>query len=296
MITPRRTHALFLLLGCAVIWGLAFLFQKAAMAHIGPFTFIAARSFVGSLALAPLACREIRPGPQQDVFEWRKMARQCLLAGVVFFLASTGQQVGLVTATISNAGFLTALYVVLTPVMAWMIIGKKPSVWVWPAVGLSFIGTWLLGGGGLASFATGDYWVAGSAVLWAWHVVLVGQGASLGAASTFTAGQFFVSGLCALVVSLVHESPSLPGLWSALPAVLYVGILSSAVSFTIFAIAMRAVPAAEAAIIVSTESLFAALAGWLYFHERLGLMGWGGACLIFIATLVVQIPSLRRSA
>ncbi len=287
-----RARANLILLACAAIWGLAFVCQKRAMVHLGPFLFITLRSLLACLALAPLARREWRRagGPEHPA----RFLRRSLFAGLAFFGGATLQQAGLVTATVTNAGFLTALYVVITPLLAWLLLGQRPAAWVWLAVALSFGGTWLLGGGELAALSRGDLLVAASAALWALHVVLVGLAAGSGLAAAFTALQFVVVGLLAGTATLLWENPDLAAIRRAAPDVLYVGLLSSALTFTLLAVALRATRPAEASVLLSTESLFAALAAWVLLGERLPMIGWAGAALIFTATLVVHLPARRR--
>ncbi len=184
-----RLHADIALLFAAAVWGIAFVFQKSAMDHIGPLAFIAARGVVAALALAPLALREHRRAPKPAGKGFWAIA---VWGGGVFFVAAWLQQAGIVTATVTNTGFLTALYVVITPFIAWGWSSKVPSAVVWPAVALSAIGTWLLGGGTLSAFSWGDQLVALSALFWAIHVVVTGRASPHGRPVAYTAIQFAV--------------------------------------------------------------------------------------------------------
>lgn len=287
----RRIHADLLLFLAAAIWGVAFLFQKSAMDHIGPYLFIAARGAVASLALAPLAIREVRR--HQAPLERGSILSLASFAGAAFFTAAAFQQVGLITATVTNTGFLTALYVVATPFVSWVATGRAPSRYVWPAVALSFAGTWYLGGGTLTSFSGGDILVAICAVFWAVHAVTVGFAARHQLPVLFTTLQFVVVALLGAAGAALFETVTLDGLIAAAPSIAYVGLLSSAVTFTIFTLAMHYTTPAEATIIVSTETLFAALAAYLVLGERLPAIAWLGAILIVAAILVVQLaPAL----
>lgn len=267
------------------------------MEHVGPFGFVAIRSVLACLALAPLAfreCRRVRLA--RGGLPLPELLRVGGTAGVAFFAAAALQQTGLVTASVTNCGFLTALYVVITPFLAWLMLGQKPGPWIWVAAVLSFAGTWLLGGGSLAMLSRGDWLVAASASLWALHVVVTGIGARLDMVAAFTAFQFVVVALLAGITASFSESLSLAAMIQAAPDLLYVGILSSAVTFTLLAVALRATRAAEATVILSTESLFAAFGAYLFLGERLKFIGWLGAGTIFIATLVVQMPGRSSAA
>lgn len=288
----RRFHADLLLIVIAAIWGLAFVFQKTAMSHLGPLLFIAARSTVAALALAPLAWLEARSA---ETAVPRRYLQITALAAAMFFLGAAFQQFGLVTATVSNTGFLTALYIIFVPIIG-RFVSSKPLAWaVWPAITLSFVGTWLLSGGGLAAFSFGDVLVAICAIFWAAHVVVTGEAAAYSRPITFTCLQFCLIGLAGIAGAVLFENISIEHLRAALPQILFVGLLSSALTFTVFSMALKYTPPAEAAVIVSMESLFAALAGALFLDERLSLISWFGAGLIMLATLLVQLgPHLSR--
>ena len=286
-----RLNADIALLLAAAVWGVAFLFQKSAMEHVGPLAFIAARAAVAAVALAPFALREhARASTAPAGAAFRGIA---VWGGVAFFVAAWLQQAGIRTAIVTNTGFLTALYVVLTPFMAWAWSGRIPSPMVWPAVVLSAFGTWLLGGGGmLGALDYGDWLVALSALFWAIHVVITGRAAPFGRPIRFTAVQFAVVAALAALGSALTETTTLQGLAGAAPDILYVGLLSSALTFTILTVALQYTPPSEAAVIVSMETVFAALAARLALDERLSALGWLGAALILGATLLLQLGTV----
>ncbi len=284
-----RLNADLALLLAAAVWGVAFLFQKSAMDHVGPLAFIAARGGLAALALAPLAWREHRRAPAAAPASPAFWAI-ALWGGAAFFVAAWLQQAGIRTATVTNTSFLTALYVVLTPFVAWAWSSKSPSPMVWPAVALSTLGTWLLGGGGtLSALGAGDWLVALSALFWAIHVVITGRAAPFGRPIGFTALQFAAVAALAALGSALIETTTLAGLAGAAPDILYVGLLSSALTFTLLTVALQHTPPSEAAVIVSMETVFAALAAYLVLGERLSATGWLGAVLILGATILLQI-------
>lgn len=288
----RRFHADLMLVACAAIWGFAFLFQKSAMEHVGPYTFVTARSIIACLALAPLAWLEHR---RAETPVSPDLLRICALAGATFFAGAAFQQIGLITATVTNSSFLTALYVVLTPLVAWMLMGRRPTMVVVVAVLVSFIGTWLLGGGSLGAFAIGDVLVAVSALFWATHVVAMGLAAPHGRPVLFTMLQFVVVALLGLAATLMLETVTLDELRRAAIDIAFVGLLSSALTFTLFTIALRYTSPTEAAIIASTETLFAAFAGYFFAGDRLAPIGVAGAGLILAAILLVQLAPAREA-
>ena len=300
----NRLTADLLLLLAAAIWGLAFVFQKTAMEVLGPWTFIAARASLATLALAPVAWYEWRRTVPEGAsashpFIPTGLVHAGFIAGIAFFLGATLQQIGLKTATATNGGFLTALYVVFTPLLAWVIFRRRPGIYLLPAVVLSFAGTWLLGGGALSALSEGDLFIAACAIFWALHVILSERGAAFARPALFTCLQFATVAALSLVGALILESPTLEALWQARGEIAYVGILSSAVTFTLLTMALRHTRSSEASVIVSTESLFAALAGALLLGERLSPIAWAGASLIIVATLVVQLaprPAEKKPA
>jgi len=282
----RQSYANLLLLLAAAVWGLAFVFQKTAMEHIGPYLFLAARSFIAALVLLPLALRENRVlGTQPLPHFWIISA----LGGISFFVGGILQQIGLVTATVTNTGFLTGLYVVVTPLLMWVLFQRMPQFYVWPAIILAFCGTWLLGGGTLSGFSYGDWLVAVSAIFWAAHILVTEQSGRHVRPIGFTATQFFIVALLSTIGAVAFETISFTALAGAVFEIAYVGILSSALTFTLLAIALKYTPPAEASILVSMETVFAALCAFVMLGERLSPLGWSGAAVMFSATLIVHI-------
>jgi drug/metabolite transporter (DMT)-like permease len=289
----RRIHADLLLLLAAAIWGTAFYFQKTAMDHIGPLLFVTCRSAVAALSLLSLAILEAH----RAAWHWPpRLTSIAAAAGCTFFIAAGLQQLGIITATVTNAGLLTSLYVVATPIIGWAFLHQKPNLYVWPAVILAIGGTWMLSGGTVGGFTTGDALIALSAVFWSLHMLITGLSVPYARPITFTAVQFFVLALLGGAAVVVTREPvTVAGLTAAADSIAFVGVLSSALTFTLLAVALKHTPPAEAAILVSMETLFAATAGAILLGERLSPIGWLGAAAMFTATLLVQLaPVLLR--
>ncbi len=286
-----RLRADLLLVCAAALWGTAFYFQKSAMAHIGPMLFVGLRSLISALALAPFALRETR------IVQGSTSGIVGLSAGggLAFFAGGVLQQAGLVTATVINASFLTALYVVVTPLLFWIVYRRTPQPLVWAGIAVAFIGSWLLGGGTIGGFSSGDWLVAASALGWAVHILVTEKAARTGRPILYTALSFAVVALIALPIAALTETIDPSAILAAGQSLLFVGLLSGALSFAIMAVALRHSPPAEATVIMSMEMLFAALAGYLLLGERLQPIGWLGAALIFCAVLIVQFGRLRRA-
>jgi drug/metabolite transporter (DMT)-like permease len=262
------------------------------MSHIGPLTFVAARGLLAAAVLTPLAITEHR---NSKISISKPFVLTGIFAGCAFVMGSFLQQEGLKTASVTNTAFLTALYVVATPFISYAFTRKLISLPIWAAVGLSFIGTWLLGGGTLGGLGVGDWLVAACAFFWALHLVIAGFAAPMGRSVLFSVIQFAVVGFSALIGALAFETITLEALRAAAPSILYVGVLSTALTFTILTFTLRATSPTEAAIIVMTETLFAAFGAWLFLNEKLTLTSWAGCAAILAAALIVQLQQLRAA-
>ncbi len=288
-----RAQSGALLLLAALIWGSAFVGQALGMAGVGPFTFTGIRFLLGALVVLPLAWRESRQlraeGHRHGLADtaWITLLGTLLCTGVVL------QQIGLVTTTVTNAGFLTALYVPLVPLLAWGLLRQRPHWSVWPASTGCLAGTWLMTGASLQQLSTGDLWVLASTLPWALHVLMVGRIANrLRGAYTLACGQFFVCALLSGVIALATEPITSEGLRSAAGAILYTGIVSVGVGFTLQVVGQRHAHPADAAIILSSETVFAACFGALFMGDRLGAAGFAGAALILACIIAIQIQPL----
>lgn len=292
----KRAQANGLLLGAALIWGTAFVAQQTGMRDVGPFTFTGSRFLFGAVMVAPLAFWELRRLGRRGVFlDLRDLLAAAVLGGVLF-LGAALQQIGIMSTTVSNAGFLTALYVPLVPIAGALLLRERSHWSVWPASLGCLGGTYLLGGGSLSALSVGDLWVIASALFWAAHVMLVGRvAARKGASVTVAMLQFVVVGVLGMGVGLAVEDVSMAAFERALPSIAYAGVLSVGVGFTLQVVAQRHTAAADAAILLSCETLFAALAGRLVLGETMTAAQMTGGSLIFACVLAVQILPLWRA-
>ncbi|MBN9316429.1 MAG: DMT family transporter [Devosia sp.] len=290
-----RASAVLLLLAATAIWGLAFVAQKSAMDHMGPLAFSGTRFLLGGLVLIPFAALELRRKRARPArftpALWGLVALLC----TAFFAGSILQQYGLALTSVTNSGFLTALYVLFVPLIAFLAVRAKPHPIIYVGAPLALVGIFYLNGGRFEDFRFGDLLVVTSAVFWGGHVFLLGllsrETALPVALSAFT---FVVVGVACLALAAGFEPEGFSGLGEVWPQVLYTGILSTALAFTLQAVAQQYVPSANAAIVLSAESLFAALGGALLLGERLSPVGYAGAALIFVAILVIEaVPALR---
>ena len=291
-----RLQANALLLLAALIWGSAFVGQALGMAGVGPLTFTGVRFVLGALVVAPLAWREWRSLRAAGHAPGWADARWVLLLGGLLCVGVVLQQVGLMSTSVTNAGFLTALYVPLVPLMAWAFQRQVPHWSVWPAAAGCLGGVWLLTGASLQALSGGDWWVLLSALPWAVHVLLVGQVANkLRGAYLLACGQFVVCAVVSSVLGVALEPISADGLRIAAGAIAYTGVLSVGVGFTLQVVGQRHAQPADAAIILSAETVFAALFGAWFMGDRLSPTGLAGCALILGCILAVQMLPLRPS-
>ena len=294
--TLSRTGANLWLMLVAVIWGSAFVPQSYGMAHVGPMTFTGVRFLIGALVVAPLMWLEWRRLQGQAQSLQRTDGLKITGLGCLLLSGAAMQQIGLLNTTVTNAGFLTALYVPLVPVLGWLLLRQLPHWSVWIGALACLVGAYLLSGAQLQSIGTGDLWVIASTVPWAFHVLLIGRVADRMAAPFLVAGgQFAICGVLALLWALAAEPVSWPALHAAAWPLAYTGIFSVGIAFTLQVVAQRAAHAADAAIVLSSETLFAALCGYLLMGDRLNAYGIAGCGLIFVSMMGVQLlPMLKR--
>ena len=291
-----RLRANFLLLAVALIWGSAFVAQAQGMAGVGPFTFTGIRFLLGVCIVAPLAWRDLRLLARRPVRLARRDALAVLALGALLTLGAVFQQIGITTTTVTNAGFLTALYVPLVPLISWLVMRVRPHWSVWPTSLGCLAGTWMLSGAGGVSLGVGDAWVIASSLFWALHVIYVGRVAErIGGPFLVACGQFLVCGVACLLWAGVTETISLDGIRRAALPILYTGVLSVGFAYTGQVVGQRYAAAADAAIILSAETLFAALFGYWMMDDRLNAAGIAGCALVFVCIIAVQMMPLVAS-
>ncbi len=285
-----RLHSNLLLILTAVIWGSAFVAQSTGMDHVGPLTFTGVRFLIGAAIVAPFTWREWRAIGNTAAPLRGADGRWILALGVLLALGAVLQQVGIMSTTVTNAGFLTALYVPLVPVLGWVLWRHLPHWSAWMGALACLGGAFLLSGAQTLSIGSGDLWVIASTVPWALHVLMVGRVAHrMQAPFLVAAGQFAVCGVLALLGAFVFEPIQWAGLQAAALPLAYTGVLSVGVGFTLQVLAQRHAQATDAAIVLSSETLFAALFGFVLMGDRLSLAGFIGCGLIFVSMLAVQL-------
>jgi drug/metabolite transporter (DMT)-like permease len=289
-----RTQANLVLLAAGALWGMGFVAQSTAMAAIGPFLFIGLRSLLATMTILPFALREsARSGSKLTGSDWKIF----IAIGLLLFAGSVAQQFGLLTTTVTNSGFLTGLYVVMTPFLSVALFRQWPHVVVWPAAFAALAGIWLLSGGSVQRLTTGDWLTILCAFFWALQIILIARGASrTGRPVTLAVVQFVVCAVLGLALAAGFEEIDWSAIRIAAPELLYSGIFSSGVAFTLQAVGQRYTTASQAAIFLASEAVFAALFGALLLGERLPAISLFGCALIFAAIIAVEaIPAWKES-
>lgn len=273
----RADLTLFLV---ALLWGGAFVAQRLAGQVGSVYFFNAARFALAFFLLLPL----LRKRPiQRAALPWIG------LAGSILFLATAFQQAGLKTTTAANAGFITSLYVILVPLVLFLFWQERPSLLVFISLVMALGGAYLLSTGGSFQVQPGDVLELIGAFFWAFHVILLGKVANRYDPIVFSVGQLLVSALLNVLGGLLWETWTVPQLLPWLGAVAYTAVFSLAMGYTLQIWAQRHTPPGDAALILSLESVFAALAGWIFLGEALTPIQVFGAFLIFFAVFLSQV-------
>ncbi len=292
MMRTLKSDALLML--TATIWGFAFVAQRVGMEYLGPFTFNGVRFALGSLSLVPLmllkrknpsAITALLPPADRQTVAWGGA-----LAGLALFMGASLQQVGLVHTTAGNAGFITGLYVVIVPLLG-LFWRQRPDLGTWIGAVLAAAGLYLLSVTAAFEIAFGDLLVLVGAFFWAAHVLIIGWLSPRIESIQLACIQFAICSLLSLITAAALETMTLQGLMGAALPILYGGLLSVGVAYTLQVVAQRDARPAHAAIILSLESVFAALGGWLLLGELLSARALVGCSLMLAGMLLSQLQA-----
>ncbi len=284
----QALRADLLMLITAMIWGSGFVAQRVGMDNIGPFLFTGLRFALGALVLLPLLLRQGRGPAQHEPFLKRGMLLGGLCMGLALTLGINLQQVGLLFTSVTNSGFITGLYVIVVPLLG-LIIGQRTGMGTWLGATLAVMGMALLSIGDDFTVASGDWLQLAGAFVWGVHVLLVSFFVGRHDAIRLAFMQFVTCAVLSLILAALFEETSLNGIWLAMPAVIYGGMFAVGVGYTLQVVAQKHAIASHAAIILSLEAVFAAIAGALFLDESLSLRGYFGCTLMFIGMLAAQL-------
>ena len=290
----KQFKGALLLTLAALIWGTAFVAQSLGMDHIGPFTFNSVRNFIASLALVPVFLflrRRQNPAeaPGAATHYRKTLWVGGFLCGIALTVASSLQQVGILYTSVGKAGFLTALYIVIVPIFGLFLKKRVPAA-VWISVLIAATGTYMLSVKEDFTIGRGDLLVILCAVVFSVHILLVDRFSPLVSGVELSCVQFLTVGVLSGIVALCTETIRLQDILMSMGPLLYTSLLSSGVAYTLQIIGQKNTPPAVASLVMSMESVFAALSGWLILKQRMQGRELLGCVLVFAAVILAQIP------
>ncbi|HEX7411712.1 MAG TPA: DMT family transporter [Bacteroidales bacterium] len=281
-----------LLLITAVIWGFAFVAQRAGMEYIGPFTYNGIRFALGSLVLVPFIAwrRKVQKTQENNTSISKPISFWLagIIAGVVLFGGASLQQVGITQTTAGKAGFITGLYVIIVPIIG-IFKQQHAGNAIWVGALLAIIGMYLLSITGNFKLSNGDFLVFLSAFLWAVHVQVIDHFSGRVDVLKLAALQFALCAIASICVALITETITLSSILQASIPILYGGILSVGIAYTLQVVAQQKAHPSHAAIILSLETVFAALGGWMILDEHLSARALAGCALMLTGMLIAQL-------
>ena len=293
----KRLYGSFLLLVGTFIWGTAFVAQSVGMDYIGPITFQAVRSFIGVTALFPMIyLMDLRrDGGKTFKAKWLDghLWKTGFWCGIALFVASGLQQVGLVYTDAGKAGFITAMYIVLVPILG-LLFRQKVTPLVWLSVALAVVGLYLLSAAGVSEVNFGDLLLMGCAAAFAVQITLVDRLSQNLDGLRLNYVQFLVNALISTVIMFLFEKPVLENILACAVPLLYTGVMSSAVAYSLQIIGQQHLEPAPASLIMSLESVIAALSGWALLGERMTATELWGCALVFLGVILSQMPDKKN--
>lgn len=289
----NKIQSSLILLLTASIWGIAFVAQSVGMDYVGPFTFNAVRSIMGGIVLIPCIFFLNKLSKKEKKYYSSKEKKLLLTGGIccgIFLCAASNfQQIGIKYTTVGKAGFITACYIILVPILG-IFLGKKTGKMIWLSVVLAVIGLYLLCISGSFSIGKGDFFVLCCAFLFAVHILIIDYFAPKTDGVKLSCIQFLVSGILSSIFMFLFENPTLFALLQAWKPLLYAGVMSCGVAYTLQIIGQKNMNPTVASLILSLESCISVLAGWVLLHQKLSLREILGCVIMFIAILIAQLP------
>ena len=283
------------ILVATVIWGSAFIAQSVGMDYIGPFTFQTMRSVL-AVPFLIVVIFLIEQNPAKSIEKWMQpeLWKAGLPCGIALFIAAGLQQMGIVHTTAGKAGFITAMYIVLVPILG-IFLHKKPPITSWIGVVLAVIGLYLLSCVGVSQVNIGDVYLLGCALGYAVQITLVDQMGSAVDGLRLNCVQSLFCGIFSGTVMFLTEEPVLSNILACWIPLVYAGIFSLGIAFSLQIIGQQHLEPTPAALIMSLESVFAVLFGWLLLHERMSAAELSGCVLVFIAVILSQVPVKKKT-
>lgn len=293
----KEIRAVFILLLTAAIWGFAFVAQRVGMDHVGAFTFNGIRFALGSISLLPVIYffdRKEKSENEELDADFKTTLKAGMIAGSVLFLAASFQQVGLIYTTAGKAGFITSLYIVLVPILG-IFLKQKTHVTTWIGAITAAVGLYFLSINEDFTIQFGDLLQTIGAFFWASHILLIDRFVKNVDAIKLSSAQFATCSVLSLITAFIFEDVNLAGIVDALVPLLYGGIMSAGVAYTLQAVGQKHAKPSHAAIALSMEAVFAALGGMLLLNETLPLRGYLGCALMLAGMLITQAENIKQS-
>ena len=285
-----------LLILASIIWGCAFVAQNVGMNYIGPWTFSTIRFLIAGfslLAIIPILDKKrthvIRPKTKEEKM---KLLLGSVLCGLALSIGSIVQQIAMLTVPVAKAGFLTTLYVLFVPMIT-LLFGKKIPLKVWIGIAMALFGLYLLSMAGNLAIGIGEILLILAAFLFAIHIIIIGHFSTRVDPVRLSCGQLLIGGFATVIPMIVIEKPTMGSILAAYIPLLYTGIFSSCVAYTLQIFAQKEANPTIAGMLLSLESVFAALAGYLILHQVLNTRELIGCVVIFIASVIAQLPNRR---
>ena len=288
----RKIRGNIMLLTAAVIWGSAFVAQSEGMNYVDPFTYVFSRSIIGAAVLV-IIISVIKKGKKKECHpaDFKMSAFGGACCGLVLFAASSFQQFGISNTTAGKAGFITALYIIIVPVLGFFM-KKKTTSKVWICAAIAVAGFYLLCIRNDFSIGPGDTLVLISAVFFSLHIIVIDYFNKRNTdPMIMSCFQFLTAGIIGFPMMFIFENPDINNIINAAVPILYAGVLSSGIAFTLQMIAQKDTDPTVATMIMSLESVFAALSGWLILGETLSVRELSGCILVFAAVITAQLPA-----
>lgn len=288
-----------LLLLTAVIWGTAFVAQSVGMDYIGPFTFNAARFFVGGTVLLPLILYFKKVTPRIDKteseknYERKMLGVGGLLCGFAIFGGSTFQQLGIQYTSVGKAGFITTLYIIIVPIIG-LLFHQKVAGKIWVAALMAMVGLYLLCINESFSMNKGDALVLIGSLLFSIHILVIDYYSPKVDGVKLSCIQFYVSGLISAIAAFLTETPSMGAIMDGIMPILYAGVMSCGVAYTLQIVGQKNMNPTVASLILSLESVISVLAGWVILGQELALKEIIGCIVVFAAVILVQLPDKKK--
>lgn len=302
--SAKHSKNFILLFLTALIWGVAFVAQSVAMDYIGPYTFNAVRSLLGGIVLVPCVflfgqnkktVKDEDPSKGTAVDRPGDMITGGLLCGIMLFLSTTLQQVGIQYTTVAKAGFITALYIILVPILG-IFLKKRVSFQIWISVVIAIIGLYLLCMKGSFHLGQGDFLMLVCSLCFALHILVIDHFTDKVSGVKLSCIQFFVCGLLSCILMFLFEKPAVSDILSAWLPIVYAGVFSSGVAYTLQIIGQKGTDPTIASLILSLESVVSVLAGWIILGQSLTPREILGCLLMFGAIILAQVAPVQKAS